>query len=196
MLDIKDFLISFNSDVCLSGGADGADLQWGMTAGMAGHSVIHWSFLEHNSNAPESELVRLTCESLEEAAPFVKQAAMNLNRSVPYKSYIKKLIYRNYFQIRDSSSLYGVGFIENNQVQGGTAWAIEMFKERLRNNSSLKMYFFDQNSNSWYEYLILFGWSKIEKPPKPSGIWAGIGSRDLKENGKNAIRTLMDWQKP
>jgi hypothetical protein len=29
------------------------------------------------------------------------------------------------------------------------------------------------------------------KPPRPEGVWAGIGSRDLAENGRRAIRELM-----
>ena len=44
---------------CLSGGADGSDLQWGMNAGKAGHSVTHWGFKGHKSSAPIEEITIL-----------------------------------------------------------------------------------------------------------------------------------------
>jgi hypothetical protein len=51
----------------MSGGADGADLQWGMCAGKAGHQVIHWSFDGHRSQAPYQEIVRIPPDLLKEA---------------------------------------------------------------------------------------------------------------------------------
>jgi hypothetical protein len=35
-------------------------------------------------------------------------------------------------------------------------------------------------------------WKRIYSPPKPSGIFAGVGSRQLGVSGKLAIRVLMD----
>ena len=41
-------------NICLSGGADGSDLQWAMMAGSLGHKVVHWSFQGHRSEAPSA----------------------------------------------------------------------------------------------------------------------------------------------
>lgn len=192
----KELLVGFEGDLCLSGGADGADLQWGMTAGSAGHDVIHWSFKEHNTHAPPQEIVRLADDTLEEGLEMVKRAAKRMGKNVPIKTYIRKLILRNYFQIRDASSLYAVGKFKKSEVDGGTAWAVEMFKERMEEDFSLKMFVFDQTKNVWKEYTVQDGWKIIDIPPKPSGIWAGIGTRDLSISGKEAIRKLMGWKKP
>ena len=192
----RDSIINFDGDLCLSGGANGADLQWGMTAGSIGHGVIHWSFHDHNTKAPYEEIVRLTDDTLEEGLETVKRAAKRLNKCVPYKQYVRKLILRSYFQIRDSSSLYAVGNFKNGEVDGGTSWAVEMFKERMEEDYDLKMYVFDQRQNVWKEYTVQDGWKIIETPPIPSGIWTGIGSRELTNDGKEAIRNLMGWVKP
>ena len=42
--DDVPFLGKLADDVCLSGGARGADVTWGINAKKAGHQVIHWSF--------------------------------------------------------------------------------------------------------------------------------------------------------
>jgi len=48
--------------ICLSGGAPGADLEWGLCARAAGHTVIHWSFVGHRTKAPLGEHVILPTE--------------------------------------------------------------------------------------------------------------------------------------
>lgn len=53
------------------------------------------------------------------------------------------------------------------------------------------MWLFDQEKDAWFNWDGE-GWVVMEgKPPKPEGVWAGIGSRDLKENGRRAIREVM-----
>ena len=181
------------TNVCLSGGADGADVQWGMCAGMLGHNVIHWSFPDHRSYAPEIELVRLTDDQLTLGDPAIKEAAKALKKHPPRQPWVARLIKRNYYQVAWADSCYAVTTIENNVVQGGTAWATTMFAQLHPGNHNL--YVFDQNQDSWYQYNGET-WDKIDSPPQPKGVWAGIGSRDLKQNGKDAIRKLMGYVKP
>jgi hypothetical protein len=181
------------ANCCLSGGADGADVQWGMCAGLIGHNVIHWSFSGHRSQAPEIELVRLNDAQLKEADEAIKVAAVALKKHPPGKPWVKSLIQRNYYQVAWSSSCYAVTTIKDNVVQGGTAWATTMFTQLHPGNHNV--YVFDQDQDSWFQYNGST-WDQIEAPPKPTGIWAGIGSRDLKQNGKDAIRKLMDYVKP
>ncbi len=186
-------------NICLSGGAEGADLQWGMCAGKAGHMVIHWSFGKHNTGAPSSEVVILTDEQLREADEHCLLASKSIHRPfTQLKPYVKRLIQRNWFQVRDSSRVYAVGILsESGQVSGGTAWAIQMF---IDNNTNPEIYFFNQ-ANCGRSYEGDFGWNQyvngmwqpISKPPKPEGIWTGIGTRDLSKAGKTAIRNLLEY---
>lgn len=182
----------------LSGGANGADLQWGMNAGKNGHSVIHWSFTEHNTEAPDNEVYRLTDQQLKETEEYLKKANETLKRKIPYsKPYMYKLLCRNYFQVFSSNYLYAVtSFDKNNMVQGGTAWAVQMFIDNNKPNDNL--FIFDQENNTWNKWVGF----KINKPVflnidenevlKPSKIWTGIGSRNLMDTGKNAIRNLLN----
>lgn len=180
-------------NVCLSGGADGADLQWGMTAGFAGHTVIHWSFAGHKTKAPAVEVVQLTPEQLERADERIQIARKTLNKSMPRKPWVANLIRRNWYQVETADRVYAVATIEYGLVTGGTAWACQMFMDRF-DRRPCECYVYDQVQEQWFAWK--GAWVAIISPPKPYGIWAGIGTRDLNDAGKRAIRTLMEWKKP
>ena len=182
-----------DSNVCVSGGADGADLQWGMTAGMAGHSVIHWSFDTHRSNAPPQEIVILTPEQLESADTYCATASITLKRYFPPKSlFVRNLLRRNWFQVAAAERVYAVSTIVDGQVSGGTAWATQMFIDRF-GGEPCECFVFDQNTEQWFVWNGI--WEPIGSPPKPFGVYAGIGSRKLNNAGKEAIRGLMGYKK-
>lgn len=190
-----EIMVNLSDNLCLSGGADGADLQWGMMAGRIGHSVIHWSFPNHNSKAPSSEIVILDDKSLSEADDYLVRANKSLKRRWPASSlYTSNLLRRNHYQVKWASSLYAVGVMKNNVVQGGTAWAVQMYIDRFTHGNEhldeCKLYFFDQSTNKWFFWKA--NWKEMdEQPPCPSGIWAGVGSRELTHDGKWAIRNVM-----
>jgi hypothetical protein len=180
-----------NANVCMSGGAIGADLQWGMCAGMAGHQVIHWSFDGHKSDAPETELVRIPYDLLILADEHLKVANVSLERKLPFdKPWVINLLRRNYYQVGNSNSVYAVSTIKKGKVQGGTAWATQMYLDLHPENP--ECYVFDQDEEVWYKREHS-DWTAIEAPPSPSGIWAGVGTRDLNQAGKQAIRALMGY---
>lgn len=183
-------------NLCLSGGAEGSDLQWGMTAGSAGHSVIHWSFSGHRTRAPALEVVRLSDDQLSEADPHLSRAAQTLRRHFPPKSpFVRKLLQRNWYQVAHSGSLYAVATITHGLVDGGTGWAVQMFIDR-HNGEACPAYVFCQRTLCWHRWDGAGGWAGIDRPPAPSGIWAGVGTRDLSPEGKAAIRDLMGWIRP
>ncbi len=67
-------------NVCLSGGADGADLVWGAEARRYGHKVLHFSFAGHRTQAPPDELVILSDNGLRRADPYLAKANARLKR--------------------------------------------------------------------------------------------------------------------
>lgn len=176
------------TDVCLSGGAEGADIEWGSCAESVGHLVIHWSFPGHESAAPECRIVRLSDEQLKLGDEALRNAASALGKSAPRRPAVVRLLQRNYYQVAWSQACYAVTTIRDGTIPGGTAWAITMFIQLHSDNHDL--YVFDQEKNAWFEFNGKT-WDKITLPPCPSGVWAGIGSRDLKPNGREAIRTLL-----
>lgn len=199
MFDPSDLLVAYPGDLCLSGGAKGADAQWGMTAGSAGHGVIHWSYEKHKVWAPEQEVVRLTQDQLNVADDALHRANKALGRTVPtWKPWLCNLLRRNYYQVKWTGSVYAVStFDDKGLVSGGTAWAIQMYLDRFIHDGepmeNCQAYVYDQDQESWFKWW--FGsWMKMsEQPPVPEGIWTGIGTRELNQSGKNAIRTLLSW---
>lgn len=183
-------------NVCLSGGADGADIEWGYWAASIGHKVIHWSFQGHPSKAPEDELVRLNDEELKKANHALELAAKALGKSPPRRSTVAPLLQRNYYQVAWSQACYAVTYFEETEDEaqpqtiapGGTVWAITMFIQLHPDNHNL--YVFDQTRSIWLQWNGE-SWDIIDTPPRPTGKWAGIGARALQQNGKDAIRKLM-----
>lgn len=187
-------ILSDKADLCLSGGAEGADLQWGMVAGSAGHGVIHWTFAGHRSRAPSSEIAVLSPEQLAEADEHCKRASKTLRRWFPPKSpFVRNLLRRNWYQVAYSGSCYAVASIVDGQVSGGTAWATQMFIDR-HEGAACPCYVFDQAEGYWVVWDGPQGWKRIHEPPTPSGIYAGVGSRELGLTGKLAIRVLLDYR--
>lgn len=180
-------------NICLSGGAEGADLQFGMCAGQAGHGVIHWSYPRHKTDAPHTEVVVLTPEQLEAADPHLVAASKRVKRNPLSSSYhVRNLLRRNWYQVKDAERVYAVAKInDKNEVSGGTAWAVAMFIDRF-NGEACEAYVFDMVTGHWCVWNGLL-WEMCD-PPKPHGVYAGIGSRELQQNGKEAIRTLLGYE--
>jgi hypothetical protein len=196
MPEDQPFQDVLKGNICLSGGAKGADAQWGMNAGRDGQSVIHWSFEKAKVHVPEQEVVRLSQEQLDVADEHLKKANKTLKRYLSFhKPWIINLLRRNYYQVAWCQSLYAVGkFDPKGKVDGGTAWAVQMFLDLHPEGQfePLSLYFYDQTSEQWFTWA--GAWKALsDPPPKPQGIWAGIGSRDLSPKGKWAIRNLFGW---
>jgi hypothetical protein len=188
-------MIADIENICLSGGAEGADLQFGMCAGMAGQAVRHFSFAGHRSLAPADEVVVLTPEQLAIADPFLQVANRTLGRRWPVKSdFVSNLLRRNYYQVAWADAVYAVASIKNGLVTGGTSWAVQMFIDR-HEGEECPAFVFDQQTNRWNVWIK--AWAEIhEPPPMPTGVWAGIGSRELTLDGKKAIRDLLGYVPP
>src|SRR5687768_14520855 len=94
--------------ICYSGGASGSDKFWGRLAAVAGHEVCHYSFAGHGGPGGS---VKLTQEQLEQADPHLLKANETLGRRFPtYKHFVDNLLRRNWWQIKDTDAVYGIGF--------------------------------------------------------------------------------------
>lgn len=183
---------NFSNNVCISGGAIGADIAWGEIAQNNGHQVIHWSFDTHKPKIKENIYI-LTDDQLKVADPFLKQANKSLKRSFPTRSkHVDDLLRRDYWQVVDSDALYIVSwFIRDNsllKINGGSAWAAQIYLDVcIANNKIPNLYMFEQNEELWYCWENKW----VQKiPPTPTGIYAGIGTRDLNLAGLEAIQNI------
>lgn len=175
---------------CMSGGSDGADKLFGELAEQAGHKVIHWSFLNHHSSCKKEFIRTLSYVDLLKADAHLKRANNTLQKTFPTSSeYVNNLLRRNYYQVVESESLYAACAFEDKLPLGGTAWAIIMGI----NIEIPNVYVFDTTNDKWITWNIM-DWKEIEfkNIPRPEGIYAGIGSSKLPENGQSVIRRLYE----
>jgi hypothetical protein len=210
-----EYLGSCNDDanICISGGAYGADKIWEACSRNHRHDAVIMSFAGHNHySRTGSRVIKLTAVELTLAKKCLSEANKHLKRS----TYDIDLLKRNYYQIKYSNMLYAISNTEQVRtgsssvgVEGGTAWACQMFLLQYLSLIShpepiavyaIPMYLFDMKSNKWYRGYASFDtegtyyqfqWKLIDySPPKPFGVYTGIGSRNITASGKMAIEKL------
>lgn len=182
-----------------SGGADGADTVWAEAADAAGIRTIGHSYKGHDTLAsvkargfkgerPELETRNIISEEdLKLADKFLEKAAKGLNErfdpSVPWVNMFR----RNYYQVRDSDAVIAIAELKPGmrKTSGGTRWAVQMGIDK-----GVPTYVFDQNKKAWFKWTGKV-FEEIEFPPAFKNF-AGVGSRDLKESGRDAIRKYVD----
>lgn len=183
------------SDVCTSGGAAGADIAWGNAARNAGHRVIHFSFEGHRTAALATERLVLNEKQLLMADPYLVQATINLKRARIEKrtDFVKSLLRRNWWQVRDAEACYAVSRLHKGVVAGGTGYAVQMFIDRGLMSAKAGPWVFDQEVGVWYRWNRSWNrWDAVDRPPVPEGRYAGIGTRELNKLGLEAIGGVYD----
>lgn len=167
-----DILLKYanQTNILLSGGAKGADTVFGNIAEAIGDEVIHFGFKDHNRG------VVLSQEDLDLADSFLHRANKTLKRQYPTKNpFVDNLLKRNYYQIAETERVYAVAEMKNGKVQGGTAWAVQMFHDL----GGKEIYILNIIDNNWYDYH-----GSSVNPPMPHGVYTGIGTRKMPENSE------------
>lgn len=179
-------------NICLSGGAAGSDTEFTNAAKNAVHSVINYSFSGHNSLVPKNTIRILSEKELVLGEEIVKVAAKYLRRNwSEYVGNTRKLILRNFWQIKNTDRVYAIAKIKKDgRVSGGTGWAVTM--AILLGVPDIYVY----SEGSWYRWFGLNEpdkghWGKIV-PPKPEGTYTGIGSREITDDEVKAIWDLYE----
>jgi len=179
--------------VLASGGALGADSAFGRCAAAAGHTVVHWSFHGHKrcESVPRAHAVNVPDELLTKwTLPLVRLAAPSLGKSAPSKPHVRQLLTRNGLQVVWAEAVYVATWMDTkspsqHQVGGGTGWAVQMYFDICRlANRTPRVHWYEVNSRQWLDWdSERSQWRTLPPgslPPKPSGIYAGIGNcRDL-----------------
>jgi hypothetical protein len=171
------------SAVLISGGAEGADRCFEEHAKKAGHATVIYK-----------------AASYPQYGPILVKVNKYLKRTYPTtKSYVNQFLERDAKTGSEAESVYAIGYLDaQGSITGGTAWACYVFLEKWYASSSLvaPLYFFDQTTEKWWEPRFtgegnLPHFIKMTSlPPKPTGKYAGIGSRELLESGKKEIAKL------
>lgn len=195
-LDVKGYRVK-DSGVYLplltlhSGGANGSDSKFdeiGRTFGLinANHYYIQYETPLGNVEVSKDYLIH------KEQIEFdLVSANANLQRRYPTsKEYVNNLLRRNWFQIHNSKQTFAIGVIDDDYktVEGGTGWAIELSKMKGH-----PTYVFTLDENRWYYWDRTCGiFRTCEELPKITESFAGIGTREITEEGIKAIYDLYD----
>jgi hypothetical protein len=172
--------------ICHSGGCPGADMEWENEGNKYGIKTIAYSFWNHKHEGKNPKV--LTVDELGEGFQHVLEANKTLKRNPQGTyQYVKNLLSRNWFQVKNSESIFAISkFIKNPIVNGGTGWAVQMAVDNKK-----PVYLFDQENNKWftfnYETMIFDEYTDI---PKLTENFAGIGTREINEYGKQAIKKI------
>lgn len=175
--------LSGNKNICLSGGAKGADRLFGIWAEENKHEQLHFSFDGHYCGSASKYEVKLEMNQLREdiIVQLLHDANRTLSRKVPHHSqFAYKLLARNTWQIFATDSVYAMGILKSPSVlDGGTAWAVQMYLELCKNrNTNAVVYLFEINEHKAYQYCNASKmFIECSTVPTPNGIWTGIGSR-------------------
>lgn len=173
--------------ICYSGGAIGSDSIFEIESIKHGIDVVAYSFAEHNTKSLNLKI--LSKKQLEEGFKYIKIANKKLNRNINNISpYIKNLISRDYYQVKSSDAIFAIGTFNNvGEVNGGTGWAIQIAIDNKK-----PVYVFDQNDGYWCYYDYEDNQFQIyEGIPKLTEKFAGIGTRNINNNGIRAIVSLF-----
>lgn len=174
-----------------SGGAVGGDTVWA--------SIGKEYNIGKQVNYRPEDIGRLTQAQKEEVETAYQQAVTSLGRkAISSTTFAGGLVRRDYLQAKAADAIFAIsalvkpgekdkkGYVNKTNetvVEGGTGYAVQMAI-----NLGKPVYVFDQNNQIWTMYKN-GSWVSIETPvltPK----FAGIGTREINEAGKQAIKDV------
>lgn len=178
---------SRNTFVMHSGGAEGADSYWNKVAktyGIRAENYRPYDINESNRTKAHIKVIKAN-KSLKRTYPLKPTAT----RDEKATAYANKLILRDWLQVKDADAVFAIGTLRENDVEGGTGWAVQMAIDEGK-----PVYVFNQKDNLWYEYNPeLEAFAPLSETPILTPQFAGIGtSENLTEQGKEAIRSVFE----
>ena len=145
--------------ILYSGGAQGAEAEFGKQAEKVGAQEVNFTFEGHKIDRSRGVRV-LTTEELLKGDVSLAYIAKLMNRKFNTGRLFKKVLQSIWHQINCVEEVFVVGrILDDNTVKGGTGWGAEFSK--LCNKP---LHVFDQEQGSWFKWSGN-SWKK-EKQPK------------------------------
>ena len=177
-----------------SGGAIGSDTEWANVAKQYG--------IGRTINYRPETLSILTTEQIQEVETQYTAAANRLGRKIlDANSYAGKLVRRDYLQAKAADEIFAIGHILSHgsknskgytvnsvipSVDGGTGYAVQMAIDLHK-----PVHVYDQIYKQWYKFDYNDNTFVAEDTPTLTPNFAGIGTREITEYGKKAIRDIF-----
>ncbi len=199
-MDFFNRKIDLTKITCHSGGAIGADTVWDEIGEDFGVKTNAYSYRTKSHVSPNK--VEISDQDYEEGVVQITKANKTLGRFGIHK--YMSLLARNWAQVKYSKQVFAIGTIikagekstkgyKNNSksdvVDGGTGYAVMMAI-----NQENDVYVFDQIKDKWFRwsYTSLRFMEMKEVPSITEQDFAGVGTREIKDNGIKAIRDVYE----
>ena len=171
--------------ILFSGGASGAEAEFGAGAERHGIEEVNLTFEGHRIARHRGVRV-LNHEELQAGDMSLEYVAKLMHRRYTDAPTIRKVLQTLWYQVNSGQEIYVIGTLLDDQtVRGGTGWGAEFAK--LCNKP---LHVFDQEKNSWFEWS---GneWTACGVPEITHPHFTGTGTRTLNDNGRQAIEALL-----
>jgi hypothetical protein len=175
--------------VLYSGGANGAEYEFGVQAEAYGIEEVNFTFEGHGIARARGVRV-LSREELRKGDVSLAYVSRLMHRSFTDAPFIRKVLQTIWYQVNAGQEIYVIGkILEDGTVRGGTGWGAEFAK--LCNKP---IFVFDQDRNGWFTWTE-DRWKDIADPSSlriGNPRFTGTGTRFLEDNGRRAIRELFE----
>jgi len=179
-LNREDFIL-------FSGGAPGAEAEFGECAERHGIEEVNFTFDGHTIARKRGVRV-LNHEELQAGDVSLAYVSRLMHRRYTDNPTIRKVLQTVWYQVNNGQEIYVVGVIQaDGTVRGGTGWGAEFAK--LCNKP---LFVFDQEKDGWFEWTG-DDWKARgnDAPTITHPHFTGTGTRSVRANGKRAIEELM-----
>ena len=174
--------------VLFSGGAAGAEAEFGRCAERYGIDEVNFTFEGHTDVRHRGVRV-LNHEELQAGDVSLEYVSRLMKRRFTDAPTIRKILQTIWYQVNNGQEIYVVGVIlEDGTVRGGTGWGAEFAK--LCNKP---LHVFDQEKNGWFTWTGS-DWAAraASNPPVIAHPhFTGTGTRTLRDNGQAVIEALF-----
>jgi hypothetical protein len=180
-----------NAPECIlfSGGAPGAEAEFGECAERHGVEEVNFTFEGHPIVRRRGVRV-LNHEELLGGDVSLEYVSRLMHRRYTDSATIRKVLQTLWYQVNSGQEIYVIGAILQDQtVRGGTGWGAEFAK--LCNKP---LYVFDQDRNGWFRWTG-DDWEAATGANQPvitHPHFTGTGTRHITEQGKLAIEELFE----
>jgi hypothetical protein len=175
--------------ILFSGGAPGAEAEFGACAERHGVEEVNFTFDGHKIARHRGVRV-LNHEELLAGDVSLEYISRLMHRRYTEGPTLRKVLQTLWYQVNNGQEVYVVGTIqEDGTVRGGTGWGAEFAK--LCNKP---LHVFDQDKGAWFKWTGT-AWELLAEKDAPVVThqhFTGTGTRSLRENGARAIQDLFD----
>src|SRR5262245_48193843 len=174
--------------ILFSGGAPGAEAEFGLCAERHGVEEVNFTFDGHKL-ARRRGVRALNHEELLAGDVSLEYVSRLMHRRYTDAATIRKILQTLWYQVNHGQEIYVIGAVlDDGTVRGGTGWGAEFAK--LCNKP---LYVFDQDKDCWDRWTGST-WTVCgagDEPVITHPHFTGTGTRTLKPNGRRAIEALF-----